>query len=197
MNSPVDLNIDAKGLGKVAVLFGGISAERPVSLMSGNGVMAALGSIGVDAHAFDPAERPLQALKQEGFDRAFIALHGRGGEDGTLQGALEWLGIPYTGLGCDGFRRDHGQDHDQAGLGCGRIDDTAIPGPVPRRADARAHPRHSGRTRPARHRQAAARGARASASPGPLVTQRCRVPSSWPWALTTSCCSSSASKAPS
>jgi D-alanine-D-alanine ligase len=99
MNSPVDLNIDAKGLGKVAVLFGGISAERPVSLMSGNGVMAALGSIGVDAHAFDPAERPLQALKQEGFDRAFIALHGRGGEDGTLQGALEWLGIPYTGSG--------------------------------------------------------------------------------------------------
>jgi D-alanine-D-alanine ligase len=99
MKSPVDLNIDAKALGKVAVLFGGISAERPVSLMSGNGVLAALQSIGVDAHAFDPAERPLQALKDEGFQRAFIALHGRGGEDGTLQGALEWLGIPYTGSG--------------------------------------------------------------------------------------------------
>ena len=97
--TPIDLNIDAKSLGKVAVLFGGTSAERPVSLMSGNGVMAALQSIGVDAHAFDPAERPLQALKDEGFDRAFIALHGRGGEDGTLQGALEWLGIPYTGSG--------------------------------------------------------------------------------------------------
>jgi D-alanine-D-alanine ligase len=99
MKTPIDLNIDAKSLGKVAVLFGGHSAERPVSLMSGNGVMAALQSIGVDAHAFDPAERPLQALKDEGFERAFIALHGRGGEDGTLQGALEWLGIPYTGSG--------------------------------------------------------------------------------------------------
>ena len=99
MKPPIDLNIDAKSLGKVAVLFGGHSAERPVSLMSGNGVMAALLSSGVDAHAFDPAERPLQALKDEGFDRAFIALHGRGGEDGTLQGALEWFGIPYTGSG--------------------------------------------------------------------------------------------------
>lgn len=99
MKPPIDLNIDAKSLGKVAVLFGGSSAERPVSLISGNGVLAALQSIGVDAHAFDPAERPLQALKDEGFDRAFIALHGRGGEDGTLQGALEWLGVPYTGSG--------------------------------------------------------------------------------------------------
>lgn len=96
---PIDLNIDARALGKVAVLFGGSSAERPVSLMSGNGVLAALTAVGVDAHAFDPAERPLQALKDEGFARAFIALHGRGGEDGTLQGALEWLGIPYTGSG--------------------------------------------------------------------------------------------------
>lgn len=96
---PVNLNIDAAALGKVAVLFGGSSAERPVSLMSGNGVLAALQSVGVDAHAFDPAERPLQALKDEGFARAFIALHGRGGEDGTLQGALEWLGLPYTGSG--------------------------------------------------------------------------------------------------
>lgn len=95
----LDLNIDPKALGKVAVLFGGHSAERSVSLMSGNGVLAALQSVGVDAHAFDPAERPLQALKDEGFERAFIALHGRGGEDGTLQGALEWLGIPYTGSG--------------------------------------------------------------------------------------------------
>lgn len=99
MNPPIDLNIDAKALGKVAVLFGGTSAERPVSLMSGPGVLAALQGLGVDAHGFDPAERELQALKQEGFDRAFIALHGRGGEDGTLQGALEWLGIPYTGSG--------------------------------------------------------------------------------------------------
>jgi D-alanine-D-alanine ligase len=96
---PIDLNIDARSLGKVAVLLGGTSAERPVSLMSGQGVLAALQSLGVDAHAFDPAERPLQALQGEGFGRAFIALHGRGGEDGTLQGALEWLGIPYTGSG--------------------------------------------------------------------------------------------------
>jgi D-alanine-D-alanine ligase len=99
MTAAIDLNIDAASLGKVAVLLGGHSAERPVSLMSGNGVLAALRAVGVDAHAFDPAERPLQALKDEGFARAFIALHGRGGEDGTLQGALEWLGIPYTGSG--------------------------------------------------------------------------------------------------
>jgi D-alanine-D-alanine ligase len=85
--------------GKVAVLFGGTSSERKVSLMSGEGVLNALRSAGVDAHAFDPAERPLQALKDEGFERVFIALHGRGGEDGTLQGALECLGIPYTGSG--------------------------------------------------------------------------------------------------
>jgi D-alanine-D-alanine ligase len=85
--------------GKVAVLLGGTSAEREVSLMSGAGVLKALRSEGINAHPFDPAERPLQALKDEGFTRAFIALHGRGGEDGTLQGALEWLGIPYTGSG--------------------------------------------------------------------------------------------------
>ncbi|MFG6465243.1 D-alanine--D-alanine ligase [Roseateles sp. BYS87W] len=99
MTTPIDLRIDAAALGKVAVLFGGTSAERPVSLMSGTGVLEALQSLGVNAHGFDPAERPLQALKDEGFDRAFIALHGRGGEDGTLQGALEWLGIAYTGSG--------------------------------------------------------------------------------------------------
>jgi D-alanine-D-alanine ligase len=86
-------------LGKVAVLMGGKSAEREISLMSGNGVLAALRAKGVNAHAFDPAERELAELKREGFARCFIALHGRGGEDGTLQGALEWLGIPYTGSG--------------------------------------------------------------------------------------------------
>jgi D-alanine-D-alanine ligase len=87
------------GLGKVAVLLGGTSAERLISQLSGQGVLAALKSQGVDAHAFDPAERPLEDLKREGFDRAFIALHGRHGEDGTVQGALELLGIPYTGPG--------------------------------------------------------------------------------------------------
>ena len=87
------------GLGKVAVLFGGTSAEREVSLMSGRAVLAALQAAGVDAHAFDPAERDLHVLKEEGFERVFIALHGRGGEDGTVQGALELMGIPYTGSG--------------------------------------------------------------------------------------------------
>ena len=83
--------------GKVAVLFGGTSAEREVSLKSGSRVLAALKSQGVDAHAFDPAERKLDELA--GFDRAFIALHGRHGEDGTIQGALELMHIPYTGSG--------------------------------------------------------------------------------------------------
>ncbi|MDY0011805.1 MAG: D-alanine--D-alanine ligase [Rhodocyclaceae bacterium] len=85
--------------GKVAVLFGGSSAEREVSLMSGQAVLAALQGAGVDAHPFDPAERDLHILKEEGFHRAFIALHGRGGEDGTVQGALELMGLPYTGSG--------------------------------------------------------------------------------------------------
>jgi len=85
--------------GKVAVLMGGSSAEREISLMSGRGVLAALQSQGIDAHAFDPAERDLVDLKREGFARCFIALHGRHGEDGTVQGALELLGIAYTGSG--------------------------------------------------------------------------------------------------
>jgi D-alanine-D-alanine ligase len=90
---------EIKALGKVGVLFGGRSAEREISLISGNGVLQALRSKGVDAHAFDPAERSLAELAAEKFDRVFIALHGRYGEDGTLQGALELLGIPYTGSG--------------------------------------------------------------------------------------------------
>lgn len=88
-----------KQYGKVAVLMGGTSSEREVSLMSGSGVLNALTSRGVDAHAFDPSVKPLAALKEEGFDRVFIALHGPFGEDGTLQGALETLGMPYTGCG--------------------------------------------------------------------------------------------------
>jgi len=95
--------------GKVAVLFGGTSAEREVSLNSGARVLAALQGQGIDAHAYDPATQPLDALK--GYDRAFIALHGRHGEDGTIQGALELMHIPYTGsgvmasaLGMDKFR---------------------------------------------------------------------------------------------
>ena len=86
-------------LGRVAVLMGGPSAEREISLISGKAVLEALRSKGVDAHAFDPAERELFDLKREGFQRAFIALHGRFGEDGTVQGALEVLRVPYTGSG--------------------------------------------------------------------------------------------------
>src|SRR5215468_7647180 len=82
--------------------MGGPSSEREISLMSGNGVLAALREKGVDAHKFDPAERDLWDLKREGFARVFIALHGRFGEDGTVQGALETLRIPYTGSGVMG-----------------------------------------------------------------------------------------------
>lgn len=92
-------DMDVQALGKVAVLMGGSSSEREVSLMSGSGVLQALRSQGVDAHAFDPAERDIGELKKEGFARCFIALHGRHGEDGTVQGALELLRIPYTGPG--------------------------------------------------------------------------------------------------
>ncbi len=86
-----------RDFGKVAVLFGGRSQERAVSLKSGEAVLRALQAEGVDAHPFDPAEQPLQALKEQNFERVFIALHGRGGEDGQVQGALDWLGLPYTG----------------------------------------------------------------------------------------------------
>ncbi len=99
MSSDNSTVIDTRSLGKVAVLMGGRSAEREVSLMSGTGVLKALQSQGVDAHAFDPASLPLAELQHRGFDRCFIALHGRFGEDGTVQGALELMGIPYTGPG--------------------------------------------------------------------------------------------------
>ncbi len=100
MNAPSDTtSIDVQALGKVAVLMGGDSAEREVSLMSGGGVLQALRARGVDAHAFDPSTRDLIELQREGYARCFIALHGRHGEDGSLQGALELLHIPYTGSG--------------------------------------------------------------------------------------------------
>ena len=91
--------MNAKAFGKVAVLLGGRSAEREVSLRSGGMVLGALRNRGVDAHPFDPQQRDLAALIAEKLDRVFIALHGRYGEDGTIQGALELLGIPYTGSG--------------------------------------------------------------------------------------------------
>ena len=91
--------MDIKNFGKVVVLLGGRSAEREVSLKSGARVLEALQARGVDAHGFDPQEQGLPALIAGGYDRAFIALHGRFGEDGTIQGVLEWLGIPYTGSG--------------------------------------------------------------------------------------------------
>lgn len=90
---------EAKAFGKTAVLMGGDSSEREISLISGNAVLKALKERGVDAHAFDPKERPVEALRADGFARAWIALHGPGGEDGAMQGALEWLGVPYTGSG--------------------------------------------------------------------------------------------------
>jgi D-alanine-D-alanine ligase len=93
------MSIDPRSFGRVGVLYGGRSAEREVSLMSGAGVHQALCESGVDAHLFDTGERGLAELAQAGFDRAFIALHGRYGEDGTIQGALELLNIPYTGSG--------------------------------------------------------------------------------------------------
>ena len=105
------LRHDASGLhrvtsaaefGRVALLLGGNSTEREISLLSGNAVLAALKRRGIDAHPFDPAERPLADLQREHYARAWIALHGPGGEDGTLQGALEFLGIPYTGSGVMG-----------------------------------------------------------------------------------------------
>jgi D-alanine-D-alanine ligase len=96
------MNIDVRQFGRVAVLLGGSSSERDISLLSGNGVLEALREKKVDAHPFDPSLRDLSELRLEGFDRCFIALHGRGGEDGTLQGALEFLGIPYTGSGVMG-----------------------------------------------------------------------------------------------
>ena len=91
--------MNPRDFGKVAVLMGGRSAERPVSLKSGAMVLAALTKRGVDAHEFDPKERGIDALIRERFDRAFVILHGRYGEDGTIQGALELLGVPYTGSG--------------------------------------------------------------------------------------------------
>lgn len=89
----------AASFGKVGVLFGGRSSEREVSIMSGTGVLNALKSRDVDAHAFDPGTQSLAELEAAKFDRVFIALHGRGGEDGTIQGVLETLGVPYTGSG--------------------------------------------------------------------------------------------------
>ena len=91
--------LDVKSLGRVGVLLGGKSGEREISLMSGNGVLQALISKGVDAHAFDPGLRCPTELAKEKFDRIFISLHGRFGEDGTIQGLLELLGLPYTGSG--------------------------------------------------------------------------------------------------
>ncbi len=92
-------NLDVKSLGRVGVLLGGRSGEREISLMSGNGVLEALISKGVDAHPFDPGLRCPTELINENFDRIFISLHGRYGEDGTIQGLLELLGLPYTGSG--------------------------------------------------------------------------------------------------
>ena len=99
MNAAQRRASSAKDFGKTAVMLGGDSSEREISLLSGNAVLAALKRRGVDAHAFDPKDRPLQALRSEGFDRVWIALHAPGGEDGAMQGALDWIGVPYSGSG--------------------------------------------------------------------------------------------------
>jgi D-alanine-D-alanine ligase len=99
MNQIMPLNIKPQEFGKVAVILGGSSAERKVSLASGAAVLTALLNYGINAHAFDPKTRNICDLKNEKFDRVFIALHGRGGEDGSIQGALEQLDLPYTGSG--------------------------------------------------------------------------------------------------
>jgi len=99
MSNVLTETIDVKALGKVGVLYGGRSAEREVSIMSGEGVHQALLSVGVDSHLFDTGTQSLADLAAARFDRVFIALHGRYGEDGTLQGALELLELPYTGSG--------------------------------------------------------------------------------------------------
>ena len=99
MSTPVASRLPPPAFGKVAVWMGGRSAEREISLKSGTMVLEALRRSGVDAHAFDPRDQGIERLIAERFDRAFIALHGRFGEDGTVQGALEYLGIPYTGSG--------------------------------------------------------------------------------------------------
>lgn len=91
--------MSTSNFGKVAVLLGGSSAEREISLQSGNAVLNALKRIGVDAHPFDPAKQPIEDLLRQKFNIAYIALHGRFGEDGTVQGALELIGMPYTGSG--------------------------------------------------------------------------------------------------
>jgi len=93
---------DAAEFGRVAVLHGGSSAEREISLLTGAAVLAALKRRGIDAHGFDPATRELSELRRDGFARAWIALHGPGGEDGTAQGVLEFIGVPYTGSGVTG-----------------------------------------------------------------------------------------------
>ena len=95
----VDRVTDPADFGAVAVLYGGGSSEREISLLTGKAVLAALKRRGVDAQAFDPAERPLADLLSLRIERVWIALHGPGGEDGTVQGALECLGVPYTGSG--------------------------------------------------------------------------------------------------
>ncbi len=96
------MTVSAADFGKVAVLLGGRSAEREVSLRSGAAVLEALIARGVDAHPVDAAERVLEQLIEGEFDRVFVVLHGRGGEDGVIQGALETLDLPYTGSGVGG-----------------------------------------------------------------------------------------------
>ena len=125
------MTVKQEQFGRVAVLFGGTSAEREISLISGQAVLDALKAGGIDAEAFDPARRPIAEVVA--YDRAFIVLHGRGGEDGTVQGALELLGVPYTGSGvlASALGMDKARTK-QLWLGCG------LPTPSYRRLSAEA-----------------------------------------------------------
>ena len=114
------------GFGKVAVLTGGRSAEREISLMSGKNVLEALRTAGCDAHAFDPAEREIFDLKREGYARVFIALHGRYGEDGTVQGRAGADGHPVHRQRRAGLGAGNGQGAHQDGLGGGRHSNAAV-----------------------------------------------------------------------
>ena len=143
----------AADFGRAAVLMGGISAEREVSLMTGQAVLEALLARGVDAAGFDPAERALTELVAAGFDRVFIALHGPGGEDGAVQGALEWLGLPYTGSGVLGSavgmdklrtkRLRRGRGHRHAAVARTRRRGRFRPGRCRARPPARGEARHA------------------------------------------------------
>ena len=187
----------ARRFGKVAVLMGGTSAEREISLMSGTGVLAALRSQGVDAHAFDPAERELVELKSDGFARCFIALHGRHGEDGSVQGALELLGIPYTGSGVMASAIAIDKVMTKRVWIAEGLPTPQLRAPGRRRAGRASSCAPCPTCSACRSSSSRRARARRSASPRSPATRRCRPRSSSPRATTPTCCARSSSTATS